>query len=388
MRSSYFSHLECTRCGADLPGDRPQTICPKDGGVLFARYDLGAVASKVDRERLPSGTSMWRYSFLLPSSSPVSLGEGMTPLLHLERLGREMGGERLYLKDEGLNPTATFKARGLSAAVTMAREFGLRELAIPTAGNAGSALAAYAAAAGIRAHIYAPADVPRSNLAEYRYYGADVVLVNGLISDCARQVQAAVRERGWFDVSTTREPYRVEGKKTMGLELAEQFEWELPDAILYPTGGGVGLIGMWKAFDELEALGWIDSRRPRMVAVQATGCAPVVKAWDEQKQAVEFWQGAETIAAGLRVPKPFADYVILDILRRSNGTAIAVTDHEVRDSVRRLSATEGVFAAPEGAAIVAAAARLYADGWLKPSERVMLLNTGAGIKYLDELQKL
>src|SRR5579884_1143650 len=288
---------------------------------------------------------------------------------------------------EGRRPEShrQLQGAGLSCAVTMLRQFGVRAVAIPTAGNAGSALAAYAAAAGLEAHIYAPADVPKSNLAEYRYYGAHVTLVNGLISDCGRQVQQAVKEKGWFDVSTMKEPYRVEGKKTMGLEVVEQLGWRVPDVIFYPTGGGVGLIGMWKAFEEMEQLGWIGTERPRMVAVQAAGCAPVVRAFAAGASRATAWENAATVAAGLRVPKPYADDLILEILRKSNGTAVAVSEDEVRQAVRDLARTEGVFAAPEAAAAVAGARQLYAGGWLRPKETVVLYLTGGGLKYLEEL---
>src|SRR5258707_6609018 len=320
---SRLSHLECTRCGQRLPADRPQTVCPEDGGVLYARYDFSAIRGDFGREKVAGrSATMWRYSEVLPYASPVSLGEGFTPML----ASREY--PNVYIKDEGLNPTGSFKARGLSAAVTMAKHYGLKKLAIPSAGNAAGALAAYAAAAGIEAHIFMPKDVPMANRIESQYYGAHVTLVDGLISDCARMVGERKENEGWFDISTLKEPYRVEGKKTMGYEVAEQLRWRLPKGIIYPTGGGVGLIGMWKAFDEMETLGWIKKtpgyRRPKMIAVQASGCAPVVKAWNEHKPVAEMWQGAQTSAAGLRVPKPYADYIILDILKQSGGTAIAV----------------------------------------------------------------
>lgn len=387
---TYVDHLECVRCGRHYPADRPQSVCVQDGGCLFARYDLAAVKKRWRREDLAARDggvprSMWRYRELLPGEEPVSLGEGWTPLLPARRLGAALGGQRLWLKDEGMNPTASFKARGLSCAVTMLRQFGVKQVAIPTAGNAGSALAAYAASAGIEAHIFAPADVPKSNLAEYRYYGAHVTLVQGLISDCGKRVQQAVREKGWFDVSTMKEPYRVEGKKTMGLEVVEQLGWRVPEAIFYPTGGGVGLIGMWKAFEEMEQLGWIGAERPRMVAVQAAGCAPVARAFAAGQARAEAWENAATVAAGLRVPKPYADDLILDILRRSKGTAVAVSEEELRAAVGELARTEGVFAAPEAAATVAAARQLYRSGWLNPDDTVVLYLTGGGLKYLEEL---
>ena len=324
---------------------------------------------------------MWRYREVLPGDDPVTLGEGLTPLL----ASRE--NANVYIKDEGLNPTGSFKARGLCAAVTMARQYGLKKLAVPSAGNAASALAAYCAAAGIEAHIFMPKDVPRANYVECKAYGAKVTLVDGLISDCARLVNERKQAEGWFDVSTLKEPFRVEGKKTMGYEVAEQLEWKLPDAIFYPTGGGVGLIGMWKAFAEMEQLGWIGRERPKMISVQASGCAPVVKAWEEHKPVAEVWPDAETLAAGLRVPKPYADYIILDILKASGGTAIAVSDDQIFAAVQEWASTEGVFAAPEGAAVLAAYKTLLARKFLKPADKVVLFNTGSGLKYIDVIGK-
>jgi threonine synthase len=382
---SRVSHLECTRCGEHYPADRPQTLCPKDGGILYARYNLAEIKKTFSAARLAGrAPTMWRYDAVLPEADPVSLGEGFTPMLP----SREYPS--VYIKDEGLNPTGSFKARGLSAAVTMARHFGLKKLAIPSAGNAAGALAAYAAAAGIEAHIFMPQDVPMANRIECDFYGAHVTLIDGLISDCAREV-GKLKEKeswaaeGWFDVSTTKEPYRVEGKKTMGYEVAEQLGWKMPQGIIYPTGGGVGLLGMWKAFDEMQELGWIGKERPRMVCVQSTGCAPVVKAWDEGKSAVEMWTNAATIASGLRVPKPYGDYLILDILKKSHGIAIAATDEEIMDATRHWAKTEGVFAAPEGAAALVAYRKLLATGFFKPEDTVVLFNTGTGLKYLDIL---
>jgi threonine synthase len=320
-----LTHLECTRCAEHFPADRPQTVCPKDGGILYARYDLASIKKSFSpASLLPLAPTMWRYDAVLPEATPVTLGEGFTPMLP----SREY--PNVFIKDEGLNPTGSFKARGLSAAVTMARHFGLKKLAIPSAGNAAGALAAYSAAAKIEAHIFMPKDVPLANRIECHYYGAHVTLVDGLISDCARKV-AELKETeswkndGWFDVSTTKEPYRVEGKKTMGYEVAEQLGWKLPEGIIYPTGGGVGLLGMWKAFDELEQLGFIGSERPNMISVQSSGCAPIVKAWDEGRASSEMWPNASTLASGLRVPKPYADYLILDILKQSGGLALAAT---------------------------------------------------------------
>jgi len=375
------THLECTRCGQSLSAGTPQTVCPKDGGVLYARYDLVAIKKNVSREQLQSGpASMWRYANVLPEAPPVSLGEGFTPMLP----SREY--PNVFIKDEGLNPTGSFKARGLSAAVTMAKHYGLKKLAIPSAGNAAGALAAYAAAAGLESYIFMPKDVPMANRIESEYYGAHVTLVDGLISDCARMVGERKEKEGWFDISTLKEPFRVEGKKTMGYEVAEQLGWRLPQGIIYPTGGGVGMIGMWKAFDEMQELGWIGSERPQMVSVQSTGCAPIVKAWDEGKGASEMWQHATTSASGLRVPKPYGDYLIIDILRKSGGIAVAVTDDEIIDALRNWARVEGIFAAPEGAAALAAYWKLRAGGFFGTDDQVVLFNTGTGLKYLDTLE--
>lgn len=313
----------------------------------------------------------------------VSLGEGMTPLVRAGRLGAALGAESLWVKDEGINPTGSFKARGLSCAVSMAKELGIRKLAIPSAGNAASAMAAYAAVAGIEAHIFMPRDVPQSNFIECKAFGAHVTLVDGLISDCARIVAERKEAEGWFEVSTLKEPYRIEGKKTMGYEVVEQFGWEYPDAIFYPTGGGVGMIGMWKAFAEMEALGWISGKRPKMIAVQAEGCRPVVEAFEQGKDRSVFWSDARTVASGLRVPKPLGDFLVLEAVRESGGTAIAVSDAEMLDAGIELASAEGIFAAPEGAACVAALRRLLATGFLGPKERIVIYNTGSGLKYLD-----
>jgi len=372
------SYLECTGCGAHVSAERAQTTCPEDGGVLYARYDLEYLKHHFKPEALGGRpASMWRYADVLPQAEPVSLGEGFTPMLP----SREFAN--VLIKDEGLNPTGSFKARGLSAAVTMAKSYGLKKLAIPSAGNAASALAAYAARAGIEAHIFMPKDVPQANRVECESYGAHVTLVNGLISDCARMVAERKEQEGWFDVSTLKEPFRVEGKKTMGYEVAEQLGWTLPQGIIYPTGGGVGLIGMWKAFDEMQALGWIGEERPKMVAVQSIGCAPIVKAWDEHKSVAEFWPNASTVAAGLRVPKAYGDYLILDILTKSGGIALAVADEEIIDALREWARVEGVFAAPEGAASLAAYRKLRVNRFFSESDQVVLFNTGSGLKYLD-----
>lgn len=353
-------------------------MCPQDGGSLYVRYNFSPFIGKLKAEHISGRSgSMWRYKEVLPDVTPVTLGEGQTPMI------QRRCNPNVYVKDEGLNPTGSFKARGLSAGVTMCKAYGLKKIAIPSAGNAASALAAYAAAAGIEAHIFMPQDVPQANQIECKAYGAKVTLIDGLISDCAKIINDRKEEEGWFDISSLKEPFRVEGKKTMGYELAEQLGWKLPDAIFYPTGGGVGLIGMWKAFDEMQTLGWIGTERPKMVAVQASGCAPIPKAWEERKAVSEFWQNAKTIAAGLRVPKAYADYIILDILNRSGGTAVSTTDDEILLAVKELASSDGVFASPEGAASLVAYQKLLASGFLKPSERVVLFNTGSGLKYID-----
>jgi threonine synthase len=378
---SRIAYLECTKCGAHLSADQPQTTCPKDGGILYVRYDLENIKQNFKQASLANRpATMWRYSEVLPDAQPVSLGEGFTPMLP----SREF--PNVYIKDEGLNPTGSFKARGMSAAVTMARAYGLTKLAAPSAGNAASALAAYAAAAGIEAHIFMPKDVPLANRVECESYGAYMTLVDGLISDCARMVAERKDKEGWFDVSTLKEPFRVEGKKTMGYEVAEQLNWKMPQGIIYPTGGGVGLLGMWKAFDEMQELGWIGSERPKMIAVQSGGCAPVVKAWDEGKPSAEFWPNASTLAAGLRVPKPYGDYLILDVLKKSAGVALAVTDGEIMDAFRHWAEVEGVFAAPEGAASLASYRKLRARGFFSADDKVVVFNTGSGLKYLDVIE--
>ena len=326
--------------------------------------------------------SLWRYCEVLPEVEPVSLGEGFTPLIP----SREF--PNVWIKDEGLNPTGSFKARGISVAIRVAKAFGLKKLAMPSAGNAASALAAYAARSGLEAHIFMPRDVPLANRIECEAYGAQVTLVNGLISDCARIVSERKEQEGWFDLSTLKEPYRVEGKKTMAYELFEQLSGKLPDAVIFPSGGGVGVIGMWKAFEEMEQLDWLPEKkagkqRPRVIVVQAAGCAPIVKAWDEGKTTVDAWPNASTVAAGLRVPRPYGDYLVLDILKQSRGTAVAISDHEIKESVLHWARTEGIFAAPEGAASLAAYRKLRANGSLSENDNVVLFNTGTGLKYLD-----
>ena len=382
---SALSHLECSRCGKRFERGQVLNLCDC-GGPLLVRYDLESLRRNWSRDQVAQGpNSMWRYAPALPAraESIVSLGEGMTPLIRTRRLGARVGADDLWVKDEGLNPTGSFKARGLSCAISMAVELGIKKVAIPSAGNAASALAAYAAAAGIEAHIFMPRDVPQSNYIECKAFGAHVTLVDGLISDCAKIVNDGRPTEGWFDVSTLKEPYRIEGKKTMGYELCEQMGWQLPDVIFYPTGGGVGIIGMWKAFDEMEALGWIGSKRPKMIAVQAEGCQPVVRAYEEGAERSQFWENAHTVASGLRVPKPLGDFLILEAVRKSGGTAIAVSDDQLIDAGIQLASDEGIFVAPEGAACVAALEKLLASGFLKKDERIVIYNTGAGLKYLE-----
>ena len=380
------THLECSLTGKQYEAGKIWNLSEADGPMLV-RYDLETARQSWNREWIPNGpSSMWRYAPVLPVRNPahiVSLGEGMTPLVKVDRLRERLGMSKLWVKDEGINPTGSFKARGLSCAISMCVELGVKKVAIPSAGNAASALAAYAAAAGIEAHIFMPLDVPQSNFIECKSFGAHVTLVDGLISDCGRIVAERKDAEGWFDVSTLKEPYRIEGKKTMGYELAEQMRWDLPDVIFYPCGGGVGLIGMWKAFDEMEALGWIGSKRPKMIAVQVEGCQPVVRAFEEGETRSRFWENATTVAAGLRVPKPLGDFLILDAVRKSGGTCIAVSDNDMMDGGVELATLEGMFAAPEGGACVAALRQLLASGFLKYDESVVIYNTGSGLKYME-----
>ena len=374
--------LECSRCHHREDAETPKTLCPVCAGTFYVRYDLSGAKGTAVRDSLPNLSSMWRYAPVLPDVAPVTLGEGWTPMLPSRR------NRNVLLKEEGANPTGTFKARGLSLAVTMAKHYGLKKLAVPSAGNAGGALAAYAAAAGLEAHIFMPQDVPLANQVECIAYGAHMTLVDGLISDCAKIVAERKEKEGWFDVSTLKEPFRVEGKKTMGYELVEQLGWEYPDAVFYPTGGGVGLIGMWKAFLEMEELGWVTGKRPKMIAVQAAGCEPVTKAYREGADASQMFQNAHTLASGLRVPKPYGDYIILDVVRQSGGTVISQTDDQIFASVQDWGANEGILLSPEGAAATAAYDRLIENGFLQPSDRVVIFNTGTGNKYTDVLSTM
>lgn len=380
----FVSHLECPRCGERLPADRPANVCAC-GSPLLCRYHLPEIAAAVDRDWLRQRSAdLWRYHELLPVQDPanrVTLGEGWTPLLPAPRLGMALGLDDLWIKDEGTNPTGTFKARGAAVGVSMARELGLRVLAMPTAGNAGGAWAAYAARAGLALTVAMPQDAPRINHQETVITGADTYLVEGLISDAGAIIGRFVAASGAFDASTLREPYRIEGKKTMGLEIAEQFGWDLPSVIIYPAGGGVGIIGIWKALGEMEALGWIHGRWPRLVVVQAEGCQPLVQAFEAGRETSTFWQGASTIASGIRVPKALGDALVLRAVRETEGTAIAVSDADILQAQRETARQEGLWICPEGAAAVAAAGRLRGNGFIRPGERVVVLNTGTGLKY-------
>jgi threonine synthase len=393
-------HFECSRCGATVSAAQPQTVCTKCAGSLYVRYDLRPMRGEAGRAEvlrdasqgqrvarkalnrnsaLPSAwAGMWRYRSVLPDVEPVTLGEGWTPVIRSRRY------KNVVVKEEGANPTGSFKARGLALAVTMAKHYGLKKLAVPSAGNAAGALAAYAAAAGIEANIFMPKDVPFANYVEAKMYGANVTLVDGLISDCGRMVAERKEKEGWFDISTLKEPFRIEGKKTMGYELVEQLGWEYPAAVFYPTGGGVGLIGMWKAFAELEELGWVaPGKRPKMIAVQSSGCAPVARAFEQHEKVSQMWENAATFASGLRVPKPYGDYIMLEILQESGGVALAFSDEVILESLRDWAKNEGIFLSPEGAAATAAYDHLLKTGFLRTEDRVVLFNTGAGLKYTD-----
>jgi threonine synthase len=382
---SYLIDLECPVCGRKYSPDEVQTICQDCNSPIYAQYDLEAIKRSLTKEEVARRTKgIWRWSELLPvkdAAFRITLGEGDTPLLDLQRSGRKLGTPQLYMKDESLNPTGSFKSRGLVMAMAKAIELGVESFVIPTAGNAGAALAAYAARAGVEAHVFMPKDAPKLLQLEVQMFGAELRLVDGLISDAGKLAKAESASKGWFDVSTFKEPYRAEGKKTMGLELAESFNWDLPDVILYPTGGGTGLVGMWKAFDELEKLGWIGTKRPRFVSVQAEGCAPVVRAFQQGDERAAFWEGAQTIAAGLRVPGPFADRSILSALRESHGTAIAVSDADIINSQKELMTQEGIMAAPESAATLSALKKLIDTGWIDRQEKIVLFHTGSGLLY-------
>ncbi|MYC13129.1 MAG: threonine synthase [Gemmatimonadetes bacterium] len=386
----FLIDLVCTKTDKAYSKDQLWNLSPEAEAPLFARYDLDAVAKAMRREKLAERVpTMWRYAEVLPVENEqfqVSLGEGFTPLLQATSLGRKIGVPKLYIKDEGLNPTGSFKARGMSAAISRAAELGAQAIAIPSAGNAGGATAAYAARAGLPAHIFMPKDVPQANYIECKVLGAHVELIDGLISDCGKIVASRKEAEGWFDISTLKEPYRVEGKKTMGYELAEQFDWELPEVVIYPTGGGTGLIGMWKAFDEMEQMGWIGPERPRMISVQAAGCAPIVRAYSAGDEHAEPWIEPETIAAGLRVPAAVGDFLMLKAIRDSGGCALSVTDEELMASASKMAVAVGSFPAPEGAATLSALEKLIAQNLVSERERVVLFNTGTGLKYIELFQ--
>lgn len=383
----HVKYLECANCQRQYEATRLHNVCVDCGKPLLARYDLPVIARALSKQSLSTRSGdLWRYRELLPvvrDENIVTLGEGWTPLLRTSRLGSSVGVEQLYIKDESLNPTQSFKARGMAVAVSKAKELGAGKLAAPSAGNAAGALAAYCARAGLEAHLFMPRDTPRANIVECEVAGAYVTLIDGLITDCGAEVARRKNAEGWFDVSTLKEPYRVEGKKTLGYELAEQLEWTLPDVIIYPTGGGTGLVGMWKAFDEMQQLGWIGDKRPRMITVQAEGCAPIVRAFAKGERFAAEFENAHTSASGLRVPKAIGDFLILDALRNSGGTAIAVSDTELIEGAKELARLEGIFAAPEGGACVPALRKLLAAGEVKSEESVVLFNTGSGIKYLE-----
>jgi threonine synthase len=386
---SSITHLECSLCGASYSHREPMRLCPDDGKPLFARYDL-AVAARTMKPSNMAGrqANMWRYEEVMPVehlTSVITLGEGYTPLMHAQRLGESLGMNALYIKDEGVNPTGSFKARGLSAAVSMAHQLGQMKLTMPSAGNAAGAMSAYAAKAGMEAHVFMPKDAPMANQLECVAYGATLNLIDGFITDAGKLSTEAADKRGLFDVSTLKEPYRVEGKKTMGYEIVEQLDFTVPDVIVYPTGGGTGIVGIWKALDEMESLGWIGSERPRMVCVQAEGCSPIVNAYRNGEEFAEPIQDPHTLAAGMRVPAAVGDFLVLGAVRQSGGTAMTVSDDEMVTAVSKMAGYEGVFAAPEGGATLAALEHLLQTGGVSSDERVVLLNTGSALKYLDVL---
>jgi threonine synthase len=384
---SQITHLECTYCGETFDHRRLMTTCTSCGKVLYARYDLQAAKQTMTREALKDRPwNLWRYSEIMPVEDPnhaVTLGEAGTPLHDAPNLAKEFGYDSLLIKDEGLNPTGSFKARGLGAAVARASELGARTVAMPSAGNAAAAMTAYAARAGIHGIVAMPDDAPDVMKAECHMYGASVLLVQGLINDCGALIRRGAEKHGWFDCSTLKEPYRQEGKKTMGLEIAEQLGWRLPDAMIYPTGGGTGIVGMWKAFDELEQMGLIGSKRPKMISVQAANCAPIVRAFEQGERHAELWEGATTIAPGMRVPVAIGDYLILDAIRESGGTAIAIDDEDMIGGMDLLAKREGLFASPEVGSVVVAAKKLRESGFLKPEDETVLFSTGSGLMHTD-----
>ena len=385
--NSTFSHLECSKCGIKYSKNELHNLSPCCSLPLFPKYDLEKARSVLHKSDLKNREStMWRYQEMMPvdyEENIISLGEGWTPLVNADRLGELLGFPNLYLKNESINPTGSFKDRGMSVAISKAKEFGLNKLAIPTAGNAGGATAAYTAKTGQEAFIFMPSDTPKAFQVECEQYGAHVEMIDGMINDCGKIVAKQKEKEGWFDISTLKEPYRIEGKKTMGYELAEQFNWDLPDVIIYPTGGGTGLIGMWKAFDEMEALGWISSKRPKMITVQAKGCSPIVDAFEQGLDRAQPFQNPKTSALGLRVPSAVGDFLILNSIRESEGVALSVTDDELMYGVKQIGTAEGIFSAPEGGATVAALPRLLDLGIIKPKDRIVLFITGSGLKYVD-----
>jgi len=385
--NNYFPHLDCSNCNKTFEANQIINLCDECGKPLLARYDLESASQELDKSYLKDQPkNIWRYSPLLPVKNDkykLTLGEGYTPLFKADRLAKEVKHKNIFIKDEGLNLSTSFKARGLAMAVSRAYELGIKEISIPSAGNAAGAMSSYAALAGIKANVFMPKDVPPPFVAECKALGAKVTLIDGLITDCGKAAAEGVKNIGWFDVSTLKEPYRIEGKKTMGYEIAEQMNWELPDVIIYPTGGGTGLIGMWKAFDEMENLGWIGNKRPRMVSVQSEGCAPIIKAFNEGAKHAELWQNASTIASGLRVPAAIGDFLILNAIRESKGTAIAVSDKEIMECSNLIGKTQGIFVAPEGGATLAAFINLYKQRWIDKEEKVVLFNTGSGHKYFN-----
>ena len=387
---SYLKHLECTYCGLIHSVHEPNRLCVDCGKVLYPRYDIEKARLEINKENLKvRDSNMWRYFEMMPVldfKNVVTLGEGFTPILSASRLSERLGCQDIVIKDEGVNPTASFKARGLSAAVSKAKELGITKLTMPSAGNAAGAMSSYAARAGLEGYVFMPQDAPYSNQKEVDITGGRLTLIDGLISDAGVLSREKAAEMNLFDVSTLQEPYRVEGKKTMGYEIAEQLSWELPDVIIYPTGGGTGIVGMWKAFEEMESLGWIGSKRPRMFAVQSDGCAPIVKAFIEGKEFADMWEDASTMASGIRVPAAIGDYLILQALRDSNGGALTVSDNEIIKMMSIVASLEGMFVCPEGAATAVALDKLLIDGLVKDNEKVLLLNTGSGLKYLDVLE--
>ncbi len=384
---SFLTHLECGFCKKEYASNKIWNLCPECSKPLLARYDTDTAKIAFPKEKLKGRVNtLWRYKEMLPvlkDENILSLGEGYTPLVKAKKLSKKYDHKRLFIKDEGLNPTTSFKARGLCMAISKAKELGVNDVSIPSAGNAAGAMCAYAALAGMNSFVFMPVDVPKPFIAECKAFGADVTLINGLITDCGKAAAELVKKLGRFDVSTLKEPYRLEGKKTMGYEIAEQMNWDLPDVIIYPTGGGTGLVGMWKAFDEMENLSWIGSKRPRMVSVQSTGCAPIVKAFEDGKEFADTWAGASTIADGLRVPAAVGDFLILRGIRESNGTAIAVDDKKIFECSNIIARNEGIFPAPEGGATLAAFIELKKSNWIKENDTVVLFITGSGHKYMN-----